>query len=144
MTRAAHPGRTGSSGPFADAALTAAATAAERSLTETCKIGAVTVGGHSANPPYTPTGPGFDATATDVPCSLEPADDRQASVAGDPSVIAMFVWRAPRTTSVDPDQVVEITAGRNSGQRFRVVEVHDSSTEPLLRATVERIDPGNP
>ena len=140
MTRPSHPGRSGGSGPFADAALTAATTAAERSLTETCSIGAVT-STTDPNPPYSQTTT-FTAAVEDVPCSVEPADDREASVAGDPSVIAMFVWRAPRSTTVANDQVIEITAGRNTGSRFRVVEVHDSSTEPLLRATVERIDPG--
>jgi hypothetical protein len=140
VTRPSHPGRAGSR-PFATTTLDATAVAAVRALPETCRIGSYTTT-TNPNPPYDTTTT-FNATAIDVPCAVEPGVDRQADVAGDPSSLAWFDLRVPHGTALTADQAVEITAGRNVGLVVRVVEVHDSSTEPLLRATVERITPGD-
>jgi hypothetical protein len=140
VTRPSHPGRGGTS-PFGSAALDAAATATERTLTETCRIGTVTTT-QDPNPPYATTTT-FTADATGVACSVEPMDDRPVVVGDDPSRTSEFALRVPHGTPVVADWIVEVTAGRNTGLRLTVVEVHASSTEPLLRATCERITPGD-
>lgn len=142
VTRASHPGRAASSGPFANPALTAATTAAERTLTETCRIGTVTTT-TDPNPPYNQTST-FVPDTENVPCSVEPIDGREVDLAGDPSALATFHLRVARGTDLPRDRFVEITAGRNTGLRLAVFEVHESSTEPLLRATCRRYDPGEP
>lgn len=141
MPRALHTGRPAPD-PFADGAVAAAAAATAHALPERCKHGTVT-STRDPNPPYATTET-FDAVATDVPCLLEPGDDRPVTVAGDPSNLALFDLRVPHGTALATDQVVELTAGRNTGVRVQVLEVHDSTTEPLLRATCERITGGAP
>lgn len=139
MTRRSHTGRT-ATGPFGAGAGVAAADSYKLALTETCRIGTVTTV-QDPNPPYG-TAPTFVAAASNIPCTVEPMDDRPVDVAGDPSRTAEFDLRVPHGTDLDADVVVEVTAGRNTGLRLRVVEVHHSSTEPLLRATCERITSG--
>lgn len=141
MPRPLHAGRSVPA-PFADAAVAAAETAVEHALPETCRFGTVATT-QDPNPPYGTTET-FTAVATGVPCLVEPGDDRPVDVAGDPSNLALFDVRIPHGNAITTDHIVEITAGRNVGLRVQVLEVHDSSTEALLRVTGERITKGEP
>lgn len=141
MPRALHRGRPGPD-PFADGSVAAAQTAMEHALPETCKFGTLSEE-TSPDPPYQ-TVTTIDPVATDVPCLLEPGIDQPVDVAGDPSMLSLFDLRVPHGTAIDVDHAVEITAGRNVGLQVQVSEVHDSSTEPLLRVTCERITGGEP
>lgn len=139
--RALHHGRTGPD-PFADGAVAAAAAVAGHALPERCKFGFLTET-TDPNPPYATTTT-VDPVASDVGCLIEPGDDRPVDVAGDPSNLALFDVRIPHGNAIVVDHVIEVTAGRNLGMRVQVLEVHDSTTEPLLRVTGERIAGGTP
>lgn len=142
MTRPSHPGRTSPAVPFATPALAVAARAAERVLAERCRIGTVTTTTEDV-PPYRSTTV-FTAAASDVPCTVQPVDARELQVVDDPSRVALFDLRVPHGTPLATDQTVEFTAGRNTGLTLKVLDVLTSSTEPLLRASCERITPGEP
>lgn len=142
MTRPSHPGRATPAGPFGAGAITAAERSAERALTERCRIGTTTKT-TDPNPPYRTTTK-FTADAVNVPCTVQPVDDRELDVVGDPSRVALFDLRVPHGTPLAADRTVEFTAGRNVGLRLKVLDVLASSTEPLLRASCERITPGEP
>lgn len=141
MPRPLHPGRPGPD-PFADGPVAAAATATGHALPEECKFGTLSTT-ESPDPPYE-TVTTIDPVATGVACLLEPGIDQPMTVADDPSMLSLFDLRVPHGTAIAADHAVEITAGRNTGMQVQVSEVHDSSTEPLLRVTCERITAGNP
>lgn len=140
MTRPAHPGR-GTVGAFGPDALTAADASAELALNEECSLGSFATT-QADTPPYG-TVRTFTPESVGIPCQVQPTDDRDIPVVDDASRVAEFDLRVPHGTALAADTAVEITAGRNAGMRLRVAEVHDSSTEPLLRATCERITPGD-
>lgn len=139
--RALHPGRRGPD-PFADGPVVAAATATELALPEECQFGPLTET-TDPNPPYGTT-TAVDPVASAVPCLVEAHLDRPVDVAGDPSNLSLFDVRIPHGNAITVDHALEVTAGRNIGMRVQVIEVHDSSTEPLLRVTAERIAAGQP
>ena len=135
-----HPGRDSQSAPFDTVAIAAASAAAEHALPETCKIGGLTLA-RDPDPPYGTTAT-FAATATGVPCLIEPGDDRQAVIGEDPSTILRFDVQMPAGTTIAVDQTIEVTAGPNVGLRLHVEEIPDSSTEPLLRVLCRRVTAG--
>lgn len=139
--RPLHPGRPGPD-PFADGPVAAAAAATVHALPEQCRFGTVTTT-QDPDPPYG-TVTTFVPVDVDVPCAVEPHLDRPVDVAGDPSALSLFDVRIPHGTAIVVDHIVEVTAGRNTGMRVQVTEVHDSSTEPLLRCTAERVEGGTP